>query len=338
MDSFPTWKARVRKDPLGNVGYNRLLDRFRWVESLFGREHMLSNAPGGSGFAGEHNAAEIPREVGSCYLTAGPTGNKEGFRYATSVLWSGTGLIQLGIDNTLYPSATQMALQVQNCSENGANKPCITSAKIASTSVIEFYSKKLTSALGAGNAWAAEDAPFCAAIHAPSLPGGTRAVEGLAKNRGDWLTDPSTDLNQQVQSDADLRAKFLADSVGATHTTAGVHVCREVARAWASISYSAGAYRILDSSARNPCTTATTLGTGICRLTFTNAWALSAQPFVMTNYAVSNGGAIGDIYVNSTPRSLITTTTVDIYLYKYDPVALTWARGDTDFFFVIHGG
>lgn len=338
IDTFPPWVPRVRKDPLGSVGYNRLLERFRWGEMLFAKEHLLADAPGGQGFTGEHNAPEIPREVGSIYTIGGPALAFEGFRYATGVNLSATGTAQLNLDNSVYPSVDQMALQVQNCSESGLNKPCITTAKFNNTGQVELYSKYLTSALGAANAWAVENANICVAVHGPKLPGGLSAIEGIAKLRADWLTQAAADWNAQVQVDATLRAKFLVDLVGPTHTTAGVHVCREVGRTWADIYWDSGvAYRIRDTSSRNPCNTVTRVGLGHVRLTF-SAWTLSAQPFVMTNFAASNSGLVTDIIVSSTPRSLITTTTIDVFLYKYDAGAMTWARYDADFFIVVHAG
>lgn len=336
VDSFPKWTAKVRKDPLGANSYARLLDRFRWSESMFAREHLLKDGMS-VGTAGEHNSSEIPREVGSVFITGGPTGNSQGFRYATGATRSALGTIQLAINPLAYPFTQQMALQVQNCSETGINKPCVTSANIVSTSRIDFFSKDLTSALGAGNAWAAEDANFCVALHGPPFRTGDIAIGGVSKIKGDWVTDDAADFNAQVQADADLHAKFLADGIGNSHSAAGVHLCREVAKSYADVFYSGGAYRIRSSSARNPFSVAT-LGAGICRLTATNPWTLSAQPFVMTNYAASNGGLVTDIYANSTPRSLITTTTIDVYLYKYDAGANTWAHGDTDFLLTVYGG
>ncbi len=334
-DTFPRWLTRVRKDPLGANGYSALLSRFAWAQSLLAKEHLL--ADGAVGTAGEHNAAEIPREVGSCYITAGPTGNAQGFRYATGATRSAGGTMQLAINSALYPFAEQIALQVQNCSEAGITKPAITSAKIISTSQIEFYSKSLTSGLGAGNAWAVDDANLCVAIHGPPLRTGLGGVQGIAKAKGDWLTEDAADWNAQVQADLDLRSKFLEDGIGGSHSAAGDHLCREVAKTFADVYYSGGAYRIRSTSSRNALA-ASTLGTGICRLTNTTPWTLSAQPFVMTNYAASNGGLVTDMYANSTPRSLITTTTIDIYLYKYDQVAKTWAHADTDFFLTVHAG
>lgn len=333
IDSFPPWIPRVRKDPLGPVGYNELINQYRWAESLFGVEHILGT--------GEHNAAEISREVGSVYITAGPTANKEGFRYATGATRSAAGTVQLAIDSTKYDVTSQMALQVANCSENGINKPCMTTALIISTSQIEFYSKYLTTPLAAaGNAWAVDDAHFVAALHGTPLARGAIAsvtgyhVKGETfSDLGAYLLGTPKGWNPYVAADAGLRSAFVAE-----HSTAGVHINREVARTYASIYYSGGAYRIRDSSTRNPCSAVTTVGTGHCKLTFTNAWSLSAQPFLMVDYARSNSGAQGDIIVGVTPRSLISTTEVHYYFYKYDTAALTWDRYNTDFFTVIHGG
>lgn len=330
-DSYPGWLPRVRKDPLGPQGYNSLISGFRWVEGLFGREHIHGT--------GEHNATEIPREVGSVYITAGPTGNKEGFRYVTAATRSAVGTIQLATDATKYTFLQQMGLQVGNCSETGITKPCITQALILSSSSIEFYSKYLSSDLAGGaapgNAWAAEDANFVVGIHGlPISPGATATESGLVI-KGNTFSDATARWNAHVAADAGLRSDFRVE-----HSVAGVHTNREVAKTWASIQVrlGGGAYTIADSSARNPCVSATYVGAGIVDLTFPTAWALSAQPFVMPDYDRINGGAPGDIYVICTPRSAITTTVVRAYIYKYDTAALTWARADTGFFIAVHGG
>ncbi len=332
IDSFPQWIARVRKDPLGPAGFNSLISGYRWVEQLFGTEHLLDT--------GEHNAAEVPREVGSVYITAGPTGNIEGFRYATGATRSALGTIQLALNAAKYNSTAEMALQVCSLSESWVNKPCVTSAIPISTSSVEFYSKVLTSALGGGNVWAAEDAAFAVAMHGTPLVQANKASVPGFHVRGETFSDLGAYLlgtpkgwNPYVDADAGLRSSFVAE-----HSTAGVHINREVARTFADIYYSGGAYRIRGTSTRNPCVTATTVGTGHCKLTFTNAWSLSAQPFMMVDYARSNSGAQGDIILGGCPRSTITTVDVEYWFYKYDAGAMTWARYDTDFFTVVHGG
>lgn len=330
-DSFPPWATRVRKDPLGAVGYNRLLERGRWAEAQFLAEHISTDV--GSG-AGEHNAAEVPREVGSVYVSAGPTYNLEGFRHATGVTRPAAGAFAVALDSNLYTSTNTMTAQLQNTSERGINKPCLSSFVITSTSEIIVCQQYLTSALGAGNAWATEDDSFVMAIHGAPLTVGLPGTLGIKKQRGDELSETSTDYNAQVQFDAALRAKFLLD-----HTAAGLHANREVAQSWANVGIKSGGGDVvlLSTGTRNPLS-ASYIGAGQIRVTNTTPWVLSAQPFVMTDYQRDNSGAESDIYVACCPRSSITTTTVDIYIYKYDTGAKTWARADTDFFIVVHAG
>lgn len=339
-DSFPEWIARVRKDPLGSTGYNKLRDRFRWVETMFAQEHLLAATGASSGTAGEHNAAEIPREVGGIHITAGPTAGADSFRYAPGAARTALGTVQLTLDPSPYPTINQMSLQLQNCSENGINAPCTTSALILSTSLIEFYSKKMTGALAtpANNTWAAEDANFHVAIHGPALPPGSPATIGTSKVKGNWLTQDALDWNAMAQSDADLRSKFLADGINLTHSAAGDHTTREVARTYVSAQLQAGggAYRIQSTSARNPCTSITYVGLGIAQCHFANTWSLPAQVFVIPGYATLNGGLSTDVFSQSTPRSLIGTNNLYIYFYQYDFTNLEWNRADTDFFLVLH--
>lgn len=326
-DSFPPWNARVRKDPLGALSYNRLLERAGWAEAIFLREHASTTL--GTG-AGEHNVAEIPREVGSIYTAAGPSYAKEGFRYASGISRPALGTAALALAASPPYLTTTMAAQVQNMSETGINKPVLTSFQFISATEVRFYNQYLTSALGGGNAWATEDANFCAALH--SVPVGNAwlpLTSGRRKQRGDTLTEYGLDYNQQVQFDADLWAKFVLE-----HSTAGVHTNREVARTFAHVENNAGnSFRIVRTSARNALTVAWQ-STGVARLTNTSAWTLSAQPFVMVDYARANGGAEGDIFVACCPRSLVTTTTFDVYLYQYS--GGNWARADTDFYVSVH--
>lgn len=332
IDSFPPWLARVRKDPLGASSYNTLIARAKWAEALFLKEHTSEGVAGGG--VSEHNAAEVPREVGSVYVAGGPTYNIEGFRHAISVTRPALGTFAVALDNSAYLDAARMTVQLQNTSERGINKPCISSFIIASTSEVDVCQKYLTSALGAANAWAAEDDSFVLAIHGGALAPGNPGTVGILKQRGDELSDVAADCNAQVQFDADLRAKFLLD-----HSTAGVHTCREVAKSWAHVYVEAGggSYKVADTGTRNPLTVSRP-GLGIVRLTNTTAWTLSAQPFVTTDFQRTNSGVEDDTYIACVPRSLITTTTVDVYLYKYDFGAMTWARADTDFYISIYAG
>lgn len=339
MDSFPPWVTRVRKDPLGPVGFNQLTaERFRWVEKMFGQEHLLE-AGASVGTAGEHNAAEIPREVGSVYYAAGPTYSAHDFRYATGVTRNGVGDVSLNLDSDPYPNIYQLALQVQNCSESAINKPTSTGYVVVSTSEVRFYSYVLTSGLGAGNAWAAEEADFCVALHAPPLPVGANSTLGTSKHRGDFLTDDAADWNATVLADATIR-----DNFGQGHDATGSHDVREVAKGWGRIGVRSGggAFDILETGTLNPIAGVTRPGIGIAEITFTTAFTLSAQPFVELDYARNNGGTEEQVFAGGTPRSFIFTdggaVKLRVYTYEYDTGALTWARADCDFFIAVHGG
>lgn len=339
MDSFPPWVTRVRKDPLGPVGYNQLTaERFRWVEKMFGQEHLLADGTS-VGTAGEHNAAEIPREVGSIYTIAGPSFALEGFRYATGVTRNGVGDVSLNLDSDPYPNIYQLALQVQSCSETLVNKPTSCGYVVVSTSEIRFYNYYLSSALGAGNTWAAEEANFCCAIHAPPLPAGTPNTIGVSKHRSDFFTDDSADWNAHVLADAKIR-----DDFGQGHGSTGSHNVREVAKSWGRIGVRSGggAFDILESSTLNPIAGVTRPSVGIAEVTFTNAFTLSAQPFVEFDYARNNGGTEEQVFAGGTPRTFIFTdggaVKLRVYMYEFDTSALTWARADCDFFVAVHGG
>lgn len=335
IDSFPPWSDKVRNDPLGAAGYNTLIARQKWAEALFLAEHISTDVGGG---AGEHNAAEVPREVGSVYVAGGPTYLKEGFRHATGVTRPALGTFAVALDTNVYTNSAQMTVQVQNTSERtlgAGGKPCISTFTITSTGEIQVCQKYLTTALGvAGNAWAAEDDSFVMAIHGAPLTVGLPGTTGILKQRGDELSDVSTDYNATVQFDADVRAKFLLD-----HTAAGLHSNREVAQCWANVKVRSGgaAFDIVETGTRNALTVSRP-SIGIARLTNTTAWVLSAQPFVMVDYQRSNGGAASDVYCAVCPRSSITTNVVDVHLFQYTAGTNVWARADTDFYIAIHAG
>lgn len=333
LDSFPSLLTQVRKDLLGFAKYNRILNRFRWLEGVFSQEHL--NLDGASvGVKGECNAAEVPREVGSLEVTAGPAYTRHNFRYASAAATPAVGTCTLTLPAGVYNDVDQMGVQLQNCSETGINKPVMTTVEFVSKTSVKFHHSYLSSALGAGNTWAAEDANFCVALHGMPFPSGKQTAQ-LGKVKGNWLTEASNDWNNFVQSGADLWSKFQV-----SHSTAGVHTNREVARTWANVGVRAGGgvYDLLETSTRNALSV-TRPGLGICRLTNSSAWTLDAQPFVMLDYQRLNGGAETDIYACATPRSLITTTTIDVYIYKYTPGSPgTWARADTDFFIAVHAG
>lgn len=340
MDTFQPWQPRIRKDPFGVQGYYRLaIERYRWVERYFSFEHVEVADPV-VGSIGEHNTREIPREVGSIYVVGGPAYSIEGFRYAASATRSSLGTLTLDLDPLPYATTDDMSVVVQSCSERWATKPASTTHVIGSTSSIGFYSQYLSSALGTTPAtWTAEDADFCVAIHGPTLGSGGWLPVSQVHVRGGYIDDTNGDMNATIQADVDLRAAFLVE-----HDAAGDHASREVARTWAHIGVHAGGgtYDILGGSSRNGCISATRVAAGQCELTFDNAFTLSAQPFVQTDYQRLNSGDEGDIYVSGCPRTQIFTDAgnvkVYIYIYQYDPVANTWAAADTDFYIVIHGG
>ncbi len=341
-DELPEWVTRVRNDPLGARGYNQVaVERLAWARRLYGYEHIQYD--GGIAARGEHNAREVPREVGSLEAVAGPAYTATNFRYATGTTRPGLGTCSLTLDPAPYVDINRMAVQVQNMSNVGDDVPCMTGYAIASTSEIQFFNKKLNNALGAGNAWVAEDACFAVAIHADPVPDFSGFPSSLSKQRGDPITSSGLDFNNAINVDALLRASYLAE-----HNVDGVHINREVARSWAHIGIQSGAadYDVLDTMplyAR--CKSATRNSIGKCTLVFAAAptnWVLDAQPFVQTDYARLNAGAEGDTFVSVCPREAVTLSggelSVIVYLYQYNFGTQQWARADTDFFISVHGG
>ncbi len=340
-DSFPPWVAKIRKDPLGADSYNRLLDRQKWAQAMLNKAHgfIIPDEE-----AGAHNAAEIPRDIGRINLAAGPSYTTERFGHATGATRVGLGVCALALNSDLYPTTQAMAVSVQNMSETGLLFPCVSSYVITSTSEVVLTHKTMTDYLGVDHPgsfpgthdhhlWAAEDAHCAVAVHGPPFTTGG-SVSGRRKQRGAQLSDLSYDYNAEVQFDGDVRTRFLLE-----HDEDGDHTTRSVARTFvhASVSAGGGDYDLISTSARNPISISRT-SEGIVVLTNTTAWDLSALPFVVPDFQRLNGGAQTDIYCVCTPRSTATTTTIGIYIYKYDPLTALWDRADTDFFCTVYAG
>lgn len=325
-DSFETWVARIRKDPLGPQGLNQLGSGYKWNEQNFNREHIL--------LTGEHNAPEIPREVGSIdYSGGGGTIAKKDFRHATAVSNPATGQQRLTVPATAYPAGyIQTSMQVQNCSETGSSVPCIAHAIFTSGTQVDVYTQKLNNALGAGNTWAVENSPVSLALHGQPIPYGQSAAEMSMKVRGDFLTDESAQWNAHVAADAGLRKAFLVE-----HQTSGIHKNREYAISYGHVTWDGATERVVGGGRNSPASVLR-VSQGRYTVTLTSAVTLSMQVFLSVDYARTNGGTDSEIWVACTPYSAITTTTFGVWLYTFNTGTNQWARGDTDFFFVAHAG
>lgn len=330
--SYPGWITKIRKDPLGANGYNRLLSSYHWLDSYFIQQHVNTENSGWgpTTTTGEHNAPEIPRTAGQILWNHVSGYTAPGHRHVTSLSNPATGQADLVLPAIFGGDAAQMAVQVTNMSANGNNKPCLTQVDITSPTTISTYSLELSSALGAGNVWAAFDSSFALAIHGKAYGRKTGATS-LEKKRGDFVTNGALDYNAALAADVGLRNAFLQD-----HTTTGLHKNIEVANTWAHLMNNGGGVAgwTYESSARNPVASINAISTGIIEVTFTNAWTLPVAPLVMMDVRRQTETTASKIHSTvCCPISDITTTKIKFYIYADSG---GWVRSDRDFWFVVH--
>lgn len=330
LDGFYSLPTRVRKDPLGPSTINGLESNAELLTKLLSAEHLLTNT---NGAYGEHNAREIARASAQVAYSAGYTlGGSEAYLSLAGGHNPAVGTLILTVTSGKIPVG-KVAVQVQNMSESGLVKPALTIANITSATTITYYNSYLSSALGAGNTWTAEDANFHTAIYSEPQVDGAFSGSMSPTRRGLGLR-ASTFWDPLIQRTGDLY--FTFDQF---HTpSSGAHDDMRIAKAVGHMEYSGGAYRVVSSSHNEGIGSITTVGTGICRVGLSPALTSPISPFVMVDFARNNGGSAGDVYVACTPISTVSTTQVEVYLYKYDFATDTWARGDTDFWLVVHDG
>lgn len=322
---FTELDDKTRKDPLGPGYLNALAMNQIAIDNLHVVEHLDS---------GEHNAAEIARTMGRIRYNAGYT--LEGFNSYAS-LSGGAGVYNPAVGDVILTLSSGCfdsdfaIFDVTNMSETGSTKPVTTSCYAVDDTHVEFFSQYLTTALGAaGNAWAAEDCNLSVAVHSTPLtpPGFTSVGVPAALTSGAWRT--KTNHNNLVQANSELRARYLA-----THTSAGAHNVREVAKAQGYFNYSGGYSAAADAVNIG---TVTTNGTGDVTVAFGSTLSSPTQVFVNVTYPRTAGLSTGvAIYAVGCPRSTCTTTDVRLYFYGYNSSTNVWNRADCDFFLSVHG-
>lgn len=326
--SLQDWVIRVRKDPLGASGWDSLLQLYRFAEAYnFQSEHILDDNLGTH--YGEHNAANVPRDVGDVH-----SGAVQAAKYAAVGSHPATGEFDLTFSGFTFTTLWDfpfLSVQATSMSENGATKPAIVGSQIVGNNDIRFYCHYLTSALGAGNTWAAEDADFAFAIHGTPRPAGLSLQPASLKSRGDTLDFNAVDA--LAEAEAELWANF-----GSGHSqSSSKHTATVIPKAYCQLGFiSTGTphYTNLVQDPNNNTGTITRVGTGHVQVHFANAWTLPLQPFFGIDYPRTSGGTPAHPYVIVAPYSLQTTSMVELYIYKYD--GTNWVRDDTDFWLSVH--
>lgn len=305
--------SKVRKDPLGPGHLGALKANALWLRDLLSREHIVST--------GEHNALEVPRVVRRVNGTTVSPSSTD----ITSVTNPGTGQYVVNLAASRFSTDIRAQLNVK---PEGV-KPHLGVITPVSATVVNVQTFALTSALGAGNVWAATALQFDLALHSGPLDAGSWATTPDDRFSGDYLDDGALGWNAYVQSDADMRAQFLA-----AHTTAGLHNVREVAKASGMVRWDGGTgYTVPTDNQR--ITSATRASIGRVTVTLTDTLTSPLHCFVAPDYSRLGGGLASQVLiVNAWEAS---TTSIDVRIYAYDPSAKTWALADADFFLAVHG-
>ena len=333
---FVTLPTTVRRDPFGPQRLNTWLSNLSWLRGGFAKQHLAST--------GEHNAMEVPRVVRRITFTGPSTyALADASSDITAVTRVAAGHIRLTLAASRF--TTDMRVQVNVAGAGIEAKPWVHRVQVTSATQLEVYLHQLSSALGAGNAWAAADASFDIAIHsaplaatnwAPATFGGA-SINAGAWGRGQTIDGAAfgdgSDFNEALGHSADFRAKFLVE-----HATDGLHNTRQVARHFVQGRFrTAGSYDIIDELGPYTFTLAE-VATGRVSCTPSSALSTAISPFVGPDWTRQDGtvGASGDITVIH--AEVTSTTVTTLWMYRYDPAGNTWARARADFWLVIHSG
>lgn len=313
---FVDMQSRARKDPLGPLTFNQLGRNIEAVQGLAALEHIAST--------GRHNALEVPRVLGrSVWGGASYTDYLySDTNYYTSSSNPATGEVDFVLNSAGFtlPYVVPMAAC---CDEDVLNKPWLINVSLVSTSSVKVYLSKLSSALGAGNTWAAANGSFSLGLH--SLP--VAAFPSLSaignKQRRDFLTEGVGDWNSIVAAQGSARKLALVE-----HDSSGNHNAVQVARETGFVTYDAGVVKYNVSA--GDIASVSRVSQGICTVTTTRTFsATSAMAVFLEVMPVSNL----DLWIAN--YRITSTTTFVVYLYRYS--AGVWNRADGDFFISVFG-
>lgn len=314
---FVNMPVRARKDALGPVTLNQLAANTEAVQQLSLREHAAD---------GTHNALEVPRALGrSVWGGASYTH----YLYSDSAYWTSNanpavGQVDLTLDAAGF-SYPYMPVIASCCDEDVLNKPWMATVKVTSATSVSVYVSKLSSALGAGNTWAATDGSFSVALH--SLPAAQAATLSALtpKQRRGFLTEGASDWNGLVTLQGGLRKLALTK-----HTSAGEHDDSLIAREYGYVTYDSGGvkYDLISGDVAS----VSRVSQGICDVTTSRTFSATTAMAAFVQDLPTSNTSLWVINYRVT-----STTNVRVYLYQYDFTSDTWARADGDFFVSVFG-
>lgn len=335
---FVPMQAAAYKDPWGPARFGTWLQNLAWLRNGFSRQHLAST--------GEHNALEVPRVCRRITWTSGT------LTYAlanassdiTAVTRVAAGHIRLTLAASRF--TTDMRCQVNVAGPGTEAKPWVWRVEVTSATQLEVYLHQLSSALGAGNTWAAADTDFDIAIHSAPLAAtdwavapvgaGTRFPTLLSRRQtlaAKEYGSTAQPFNEALFHLANARKQFLVE-----HNTDGSHNTRQVARHFVQGRFkSAGLYDIIDQLGVNTFTLAEAAA-GQVTVTLSAALTSGISPFVCPDWTRQDStvGSSGNLTIIHAKVDSTTQTT--LWMYRYDRTANTWARGRADFWLVIHSG
>lgn len=334
---FISMQPAAYKDPWGPARFNTWRSNLHWLRTGFQTQHLAST--------GEHNALEVPRVCRRITWTSGTStyALADSSTDITAVTRIAAGHIRLTLAGSRFTA--DMRCQVNVAGSGVESKPWLYRVEVTSATQLEVYLHRLSSALGAGNTWAANDTDFDIAIHSAPLtatnwaspPVGTAVfVQGIA--RGQTLAAPGygtapQPFNEALFHIANLRKQFLVE-----HNTDGSHNTRQVARHFCQGRFrTAGTYDIIDELGVNTFTLAEAAA-GQVTVTLSAALTTAVGAFVCPDWTRQDDtvGGSGDVTIIHAKTD--STSQLTLWMYRLDRVGDTWSRERADFWLVVHSG
>lgn len=330
--------ATARRSPLGPGRLNTWLTNLAWLREGFAKQHLAST--------GEHNTMEVSRVTRRIAFSAGVYSLADASTDITAVTRVAAGHIRLTLAAGRF-TAGDIRPQINVNGPGAETKPWLPRFEVTSATQVEVYLLKLSSALGAGNAWVADDESFDIALHSQPLtatqwatcPFGPGRRFPATWTRGQTVGAPgyysgsAQDFNETLWGQANWRAQFTAE-----HDTDGNHATRQVARHFVQGRYkSAGIYdKIQQLSAFT--ISLSEIATGQVQVTFSSALTAGISCFVAPDWTRQDAGVGSSGNLTVIHAVVDSTTQTTLWMYRYDRTTDTWARARADFWAVWHGG
>ncbi len=331
--------ATARRTPLGPNRLNTMLGNLAWLRRGFAKAHLAST--------GEHNAMEVSRVCRKVNYSAGTYSLADASTDITALTKVATGHCRLTLAAGRF-TAADIRPQININGTGIETKPYLVRFEVTSATQVEVYISQLSSALGAGNTWAAADESFDIALHSQPLtatnwdacPFGTgRRFPTDSWARGQTVGAPGyfsgvvQDYNEMLWCQANWRKRFLAE-----HDSTGNHNTRQVARHFVQGRFrTAGTYDKIQQLSSTTITLAEA-AVGQVTVTFSAALVAGISCFLAPDWTRqdSSAGSSGNLTIMHAKVDSTTQTTV--WMYRYDRTTDTWDRARADFWAVWHGG